>query len=64
MQSDGKRFCGDVVLDNFNMVYTQQAQKQCFYTKTMKSKYLGIFIIKILSFEVVEEKKYLKKYST
>ena len=38
--------------------------KAVFKSKSMKSKYLGIFIMKILCFKVIEENVYLKKYST
>ena len=58
MQSDRNSFCGDVVLDGFNIV-----MKTVFKSKSMKSKYLVIFIRKILYLELIEENAYLKKYS-
>ena len=42
MQLDGESFCGDVVLDIFNIVI-----KTAFKTKYIKSESFGIFIIKI-----------------
>ena len=52
MQSDGNRFCGDVVLDSFNMVYSDEESVK---KKNMKSKSVGIFILR-----VIEEYAYVK----
>ena len=35
-----------------------------FYTKHIKSEYFGIFIMKMLDFEVIGDNAYLRKYST
>ena len=48
VQSDGNSFCGDVVLDSFNMAYRD---KNSILDQNMKSKYFGIFIMKILNFK-------------
>ena len=59
MRSDGNRFCGNVVLDSFHMVYRhddsvldqkfeKQISRDCYYK----------------DFKVIEENAYLKKYST
>ena len=48
MQSDGNSYCGDVVLDSFNMVYCDET---AFKTKNMKSESFEIFIMKILNFK-------------
>ena len=52
MRSDGNSFCGDVVLDSFNMSYRDE---DSILVKKYESKYLGIFIMKILNFKVHEE---------
>ena len=46
MQSDGNRFCGDVVLDSFDMAY---GHKDSILDQKYESNYLGIVIIKILN---------------
>ena len=44
MQSDGHSICGNVVMVSFNMTYRDE---DSILDKSMKNKYLGIFIIKI-----------------
>ena len=56
MQSVGNSFYEDFILDSFNIMKTV-------FKQNMKSKYLGIFIKKILILEVIEENVHLKKYS-
>ena len=50
MQSEGNSFCGDVVLDGFNVSYRDD---DSILAQKYESKYLEIFIMKIL---------YLKSY--
>ena len=58
MQSDRNSFCGDVVLDSFNMVYRDE-------DSILYQKYepLGIFLIKILKSSNDWRKCIFKKYS-
>ena len=46
IQSDGSSFCGDVVLDSFSTVYSDEDN---FKTKSVKNESFGIFIMKILN---------------
>ena len=50
MQSDRNSFCGNVVLDSFNMIYSEE---DAFKTKNMKRESIGIFNnnMKILNFK-------------
>ena len=48
MQYDGNSFCGDVVLDSFNMAYSD---KDSIKDQKYEHKTSGIFIIKILNFK-------------
>ena len=50
MQSDRNVFCGDVVLDSFNM---ENSDEDSILDKKYKSEYFGIFIMKIFKFETV-----------
>ena len=52
VQSDGHRFCGDVVLDSFNIAYGLEDSA---LTKSMKRKYFGIVITRFKILEVIEE---------
>ena len=45
MQSDGKSFCGDVVLNSFNKA---SRDKDNILDQVYKSKYVRIFIMMIL----------------
>ena len=53
MQSDGNRFWRDIILDSFNMVYSDEDS-----IIIMKSESFVIFIMKILNFKS-EEYAYL-----
>ena len=48
MQSDGESFCGDIVLDSFNILYSDEDSIR---TNNMNSESAGIFIMKILNFK-------------
>ena len=61
IQSDGNSHFGDVV---FTVLMWHTGMKIAFETKNMKSKYFGIFIIKILKYTSDVENAHLKKYST
>ena len=50
MQSDGISFCGDVVLDRFNMVYSEFKHLR---QKNTQSESVGIFIMN--NSRVIEE---------
>ena len=58
MQSDGNGFCGYVVLYSFNMAYRD---RDSILDQNMKSKYFGIFIMKISNFKSFGRKKKLKE---
>ena len=45
MQSDGNRFCGDVVMNSFNKA---SRDEENILDQVYKSKYIRIFIIMIL----------------
>ena len=47
MQSDGNSFCGDVVLDSFNML---NMDEDSILDQSMKSKHFRLFITEILNF--------------
>ena len=60
MHSDGNiSFCGDVVLDGFNMVYNDE---DSISDQTYKKQIFLDFYFEDLS--IIEENSYLKKYST
>ena len=61
MQSDGNRFCGDVLLDSVNMAY---GHEESVLDQKYEKQISRDRIIKIWNFEVIEENAYLKKYST
>ena len=48
MQSDGNSFCGDVVLDRFNVVYSDE---DSMYDQKYGKRIFGIFIMKFLNFK-------------
>ena len=63
MQSNGNSLYGDVVLDGVNMAYRDEDN---IFTKYMRGKYFIIILswrFQILH-RVIEENRYLKKYST
>ena len=63
MQSDGNSFSGDVVLDDFNMLYSDEDSKldQIYFLKTNIS---GLLFWRFEILWVIEENEYSKKYTT
>ena len=59
MQSDGNSFCGDVVLDSFNV---ELSEEDSILDENMKSK-LVTLLQKLWILRVIDEYAYLNKYS-
>ena len=57
MQSDGNSFCGDVVLDSLNMVYSEEEKYE-------KKIFGGSLLWRLFISRVIEEYAYLKNNST
>ena len=61
MQSDGNSFCGDVVLDGFNMSYRDE---DSILEQKYEKQITWDLIIKISFSKVIKENAFKKEYST
>ena len=52
MQSDGNRFCGDVVLDNFNKASWDEDNIS---DQIYKSKYVRIFFMVLIIYNIIRK---------
>ena len=58
MQSDRNSFCGDVILDSFNMTYRDEGPN--LLNKLWKANLLGPLLWRFLILRLIEENVYLK----